>query len=114
MPVTPEPLNKNSEPDSDTDNDEYTKLIKKRLRLAIALLDKPVKSSRRHLTKEMKRETLKLVKKAAPLINDDTTNSDDSDSYSEQAFNQHFAREEIERKEKEENEREEMEELFRK
>ena len=80
--------------------DEYYNLIMRRL--GNALLNPPTRQRTTKTKPAPKKEKPPPIKEPAkitaahPLINDDTTNSDDSDSYEEQAFHQHHTREERE------------------
>ncbi len=108
-------------PDASEDDDQYTRLIRRRIKMALKLLEKPrVKRGSRESVAEKSEALLaegrRLVAGKVPLppiINDTTTNSDDSDSYEEQAFNQHFDREKNDRRERDEAEIRELEEYKR-
>lgn len=97
--------------ESNSSSDEYCKLIRRRIGLALLEnTDKGAKAKGMKKMEEKKKELIKsrrplLVPTNCPLINDDTTNSDDSDSYEEQAFHQHHTREANEKEEREYNER---------
>ena len=108
-------------PDAAEDDGQYTRLIRRRIKMALKLLEKPrVKRGSRESVVEKSEALLaegrRLVEGKVPLppiINDTTTNSDDSDSYEEQAFNQHFDREKNDRRERDEAEIRELEEYKR-
>lgn len=97
--------------ESNSSSDEYCKLIRRRIGLALLENTGSQKTGKNAKKEAEKRQGLiksrghLLVPTNCPLINDDTTNSDDSDSYEEQAFHQHHMREEREKEEREYNEK---------